>query len=91
MPGPIWDSRNVLLTKQLGKVEKSPVLEKDGPIKPVGDKNSDPFEQPPLSASEEELLIGHDLPRLPPGVFRRLPGAIIALQKEITGLLKVRR
>ena len=39
-------------------------------------------EQPPLTDLEEQTLIGHDISRLPPRVFRQLPAAVAALRKE---------
>ena len=42
----------------------------------------------PLTQREEDLLIGHDISRLPPRVFRTIPAAVVALKKEIHDLHK---
>ena len=41
-----------------------------------------------MTAEEEDRLIGHDLSRLPPRIFRETPAAMIALRKEIDGLVR---
>ena len=67
-------------------------LQPVGPVLPCSDdatgQLNSSFEQDPLTEQEEELLIGHDLSRLPPRVFRKIPAAITALKKELHGLLQ---
>ena len=48
----------------------------------------DECEQLPLTEAEEQSLIGHDISRLPPRVFRNLPAAVAALRMEIRDLLR---
>merc|ERR1711989_116282 len=48
----------------------------------------DECEQLPLTEAEEQSLIGHDVSRLPPRVFRLIPAAVAALRKELQDLLR---
>ena len=41
-----------------------------------------------MTEQEEQSLIGHDISRLPPRVFRAIPAAVMALKKEIPDLLR---
>ena len=72
------DYKSIFFTKPLGMREKPPALETDDPILPTSTDAKDEFEQPVMTQEEEDLLTGHDLSRLPPRVFRKLPGAMVA-------------
>ena len=46
------------------------------------------FDQHAITEEGEQTILQHDISRLPPRVFRKIPAAIMALKKEIHDLLK---
>ena len=87
-PEPIHDSHNVRFPANPGSSYLYTVSEKTGPVIPDSPPEIDPYAQLPLTPSEESKLVGRDLSRLPPRVFRTIPAALQSLRKEIDGLLK---
>ena len=72
LPAPKWETDNAKTSRPL-HIETIYLNKQETEIGAPQLSSADPYEQVPLSEQEEQLLTGHDLSRLPPRIFRKIP------------------